>query len=822
MRKKLTFTILITGLLFLTASFFLPSQVYAIPSIPHGLEGRDNCLQCHGQGKIKPFSADHIGRDNKSCTQCHKPKEEKASEKKSSRSVLDKISGNVSVIGRYLDEERDSSKFNEYRDLQDGATGEVDLRYKEESGYFIDLKAKEIGLDDQNTSLKVGKYGKYQVEFVYDELPHRFAYDAKSLYAGAGSGDLRLNSSLRSDLAGVGGDEAERATILKNAFSDSAHEIDLELMRKTGKVNFDVMAFDPFSLRLELSREDREGTRPYFGTFGLHSTVEIPQPIDYETSEIRLIAEYAKNPLYLNASYYFSDFKNNIDTLRWDNPNRTTDSTSSDAYRAFPNGAKEGLIDLVPDNSYHQVSVSGSYNDLPLKSRFSANASWGWMEQDDNFVAYTTNTAIVPGAANDPPFDASDPANLPKKSPDAKVDTTLYNALFTSRPLDFMNFKARYRFYEYDNKTAQIEFPGWVSVDALWEELDNDVNIITEPTSYEKHTASADLGFDIFKRTRFTIGYAYNKTEREHREVHKQEEDTYRATIDTKPFSWGEVRLSYEFSQRDGFYDYTVPWERTIESGANPAQLPWLRKYDEAERDRSRIQLIATVYPTEKLSVTGSYIFGYDDFDNSDFGLLKDKHNIFSIDADYAPHERLSLYAFYTYEKYENDMKSRQWNQNGTSDPFTDETTTTSDSNWYNDNEDETNTFGGGFLLALLPKILDLDVSYSYADTDGVAKFSSVVGSKDTNAFTPVDYTEVDDTNLQTLHAKLKYNIKKTGLSATLGYMWERFDIEDYNKKGFTNVPTESDGDFNDAILMGTLPENYDVNLIYANLQYKF
>ncbi|HUU49930.1 MAG TPA: MtrB/PioB family decaheme-associated outer membrane protein [Nitrospinota bacterium] len=819
MRKKLTFTILITGLLVLTASFFLPSQVYAIPSIPHGLEGRDNCLQCHGQGKIKPFPADHKGRDNKSCVQCHKPKDEKASEKKSS--VMEKISGMAGITVRGVDNERESAKFNEYRDLQDGVTGSVDLRYKEENGYFIDLKAKEIGLDDQNTSLKVGKYGKYKVEFVYDELPHRFAYDAKSLYAGEGSGDLRLNSSLRSDLA-AGISEAERATILKNAFEDSAHEIDLELMRKTGKVNIDIAAFDPFSMRLELSREERDGTRPYFGAFGFHNTIEIPQPIDYDTSEIRFIAEYAKDALYLNASYYFSDFKNNIDTLRWDNHSETTDSTGNTAYINFSAGPAAGLIDLAPDNTYHQASFSGSYNDLPLKSRISVAASWGWMEQDDNLVAYATNTAITATSTPAAPFNASDPANLPKGSPDAKVDTTLYNVLFTSKPLKFMDVKARYRFYEYENKTAQIEFPGWVRTDALWEELGGGVDVITEPTSYKKHTASFDLGFDIFKRTRFNIGYAYNKTEREHREVHKQEEDTYRASIDSKPFSWGEFRVSYEFSKRDGSYDYTVPWERTIEAGDNPAQLPWLRKYDEAERDRNRIQLLATVYPTEKLSATGSYIFGYDDFDNSEFGLLKDKHNIFSIDANYAPHERLSLYAFYTYEKYENDMKSRQWTAGSTGDPFTTEPSTVSDSNWYNDNEDETNTFGGGFLLALLPKRLDLDVSYSYADTDGVAKFSSPVGTVDANDFTPVDYTEVDDTNLQTLHAKLKYKFKKKGLSATLGYMWERFDIEDYNKQGFTNVPTDSSGNFSDALLMGTLPENYEVNLVYANLQYKF
>jgi hypothetical protein len=42
-----------------------------IPDVPHPTEGREDCLACHGPGQVKPFPADHEGRNNESCLECH-------------------------------------------------------------------------------------------------------------------------------------------------------------------------------------------------------------------------------------------------------------------------------------------------------------------------------------------------------------------------------------------------------------------------------------------------------------------------------------------------------------------------------------------------------------------------------------------------------------------------------------------------------------------------------------------------------------------------------------------------------------------------------
>lgn len=743
------------------------------------------------------------------------------------------VSGKASVAVSTLEDERESAKFQEYREVPDGISGSTELRYKK-NDYFLEVTADKISQDDQYLNLRTGFYGKYRIEISYDRIPHRFAFDAKTLYSGVGTGRLILSDRIQSDLQNTASSTA-LARKLDDYFAGS-FTTDLELLRKKGTANIDLMALDPFNLRVEFSREKREGARPFFGSFGFGNAIEIAEPIDYNTTDIKVIAEYTKRPLYLNLTFYSSEFDNNTGTLTFDNPFRVSDSTTATAYTAtFAAGPSKGLIDLYPDNSYQSISFTGSLMDLPLKSRLSATAALGWLRQDDNFVPYTINTAIkkgaVSGIAGVPvPINAFDVSSLPKASPDAKVDTTLVNLLLTSKPISILRVKGKYRFYEYDNNTDIISFPGHVRFDAVWEPEHED-NV---PTSYKKHTAGIDLGFDLFKATTLTLGYTFENTERKNREVEDQDENIYRVALDTKPLSWLDLRLAYERSERRGDYNYLIPFVAThitspeeageVAAGTEPvAQIPFLRKYDEAERDRDRVQLIASVYPIEPLTLTGQIIYGRDDFKDSAFGLLDDKHEIYSIDADYSISDRWNIFAFYSYEKYKNSQKARQWTPGSLGDPFLKEKGLNSNSNWNADNEDIVNTVGGGLNIAFMPKKLDFKLTYSYSETDGKVKLLSPLGTSatDSNPFVPAEFSDVDDVKLQTLDAKVKYRIMK-GLSIALGYMWERFDISDFENRGFTYIPTTATGDYNGALLMGTLPKDYNVNILYAKLSYNF
>ncbi|UCC63541.1 MAG: hypothetical protein JSV36_00315, partial [Anaerolineae bacterium] len=65
------------GILLLLAlgTLLIVSIATAQPPVPHPLEGRDDCLACHqtGIGDAPRVAADHTGRSNETCGQCHQP-----------------------------------------------------------------------------------------------------------------------------------------------------------------------------------------------------------------------------------------------------------------------------------------------------------------------------------------------------------------------------------------------------------------------------------------------------------------------------------------------------------------------------------------------------------------------------------------------------------------------------------------------------------------------------------------------------------------------------------------------------------------------------
>jgi hypothetical protein len=421
------------------------------------------------------------------------------------------------------------------------------------------------------------------------------------------------------------------------------------------------------------------------------------------------------------------------------------------------------------------------------------------MRQDDDLPAFTTNTALSS------PVDYTDRSSLPQSEADAKVNTSLYKITLNASPLDFMRVKGKFRHYDYDNDTDKVKFPdGYVSTDAFPITPQLGVPISTMPTSYRKTKADLNLGFDVWTKTRLNLDYTYNLIKRDNREVDKQSDNIFGGSIDTNPFHWGDLRASYHRTDTDiDDYDFDV----YLEGGQDLQQLPGLRKYTQADVVRDRFQFLTNVYPAEPLAFSGSFTYGQDDFHDSAFGLTDADYYSISIDGDYTLTDRLSLNAFYVYEKYKNRQKAQ-----GEFDEDGDGISTVT--NWKAEGEDRVDTFGSGITYAVILDQLDFDLSYSYSKVDGKIDFSIPNGSV-------TDFDAVDDSTLQTLDAKLKYNIWG-GYFVTLGYVWQKFDYDDYNKKGFTFVPTDAAGNYNGAVLADSLWEDYSAHIIYSKFTYKF
>ena len=93
----------------------------------------------------------------------------------------------------YLDDW--SPKFGDYRGFDDdglfiGAGG--DVAYRGEAGYYLDLAARDLGLDSRQLDVRGGKQGGYELQLSYSEIQRYMGYGTVTPYSGVGSDRLTL------------------------------------------------------------------------------------------------------------------------------------------------------------------------------------------------------------------------------------------------------------------------------------------------------------------------------------------------------------------------------------------------------------------------------------------------------------------------------------------------------------------------------------------------------------------------------------------------------------------------------------------------------
>jgi len=126
-----------------------------------------------------------------------------------------------------------------------------------------------------------------------------------------------------------------------------------------------------------------------------------------------------------------------------------------------------------------------------------------------------------------------------------------------------------------------------------------------------------------------------------------------------------------------------------------------LRKFDEGERDRHRVDLLLQWTPTEMFStsLTGSWI--NDDYIESRLGLQRVDTWSAGMDFNWTPLERLSFYGGYTHEVIDQKQRSR-------SRPVVAGTTLDfPDFYWISVHTDTVDTAFLGATVALVPRVLD-------------------------------------------------------------------------------------------------------------------
>ena len=713
------------------------------------------------------------------------------------------------------DVDTESSRFEEYRDLDSGFRPSLHL-VGEGGDRGLDFRAEAIGRDDARYTLSYGVSGRYGLLFDFNKIPRRFGNEGHMLWTRTGPGRLEIADPVQAAIEGAVAQQfaANRTGVsfnfldnLLSPYLATASEVDLGLIRDRALVRLDLGRMARLGWTLEYSHENRKGDRPFGGSFGFNNVTEIPEPIDYKTDAAELAGEWSTDRAGLRFGYRYSTFKNDVSTLIWDNPFRINSATDPNAYQSPSSssigGSSLGFADLAPDNEASLLFLAG-------RARFggdwfaNGSVSYNVMTQDDPLLPYTLNSSIVgidheTGAT----FDPTNAANLPVRNADNKVDVFNVNAQAGTRFGKRLGLTFRYRLYDYDNQSNRVELPGYVRFHGVWEEIPR----ITVPYAYTVQDLGTELGWDFARDSRLAVSYTLQTWDRELREVDSSDEDILKLSFDSHPLGWLALRASYELGDRsiDG-YDPEAQEHSFLEpEGVN--NLPALRKYDQAAREYGQLNVQAQLFPAPAWNLFFGVTGRDEDYDESAFGLIADEILQYNFEVGYTPGENINVYLFGHLADRDVLQHARQSGATPSTNPLDD---------WTADFDEKTDTWGLGFTTRFAER-WTTDVSGRWSKSDGFADFTAFPGGGPL-AGRPqqqaLDFKNYEDIELLALIGRLDYRINGQA-SAGVFYRYEDYTIDSFILQGLSNY-------LPGALLLNPEQGDYQANLFGLELKLAF
>jgi hypothetical protein len=326
-----------------------------------------------------------------------------------------------------------------------------------------------------------------------------------------------------------------------------------------------------------------------------------------------------------------------------------------------------------------------------------------------------------------------------------------------------------------------------------------------------------------------TVGPAWEHWKRSDiREVPESDEFFAKAALDLTPTEWLLIRAKYMPSfKRINRYNTNALAQG--EEAAEPGELGQsylLRKYDEADRNRQRADLLAQITPFETLTITPTVGYKYDDYISSGLthqgasaspaegnvmlGLQQVTSWSAGMDINWMPFEQISFAAGYMREYNFQKMRSRN-RLTSVDSP---------DLDWISDLTDTVDTYHASVTARLIPGKLDLKLAgnYSYAlgrvetwnpNATGSAVFAA---NPNARAFPLPAYED----SLLRLDASLRYHFAKVW-TASLNYAFEQFRKTNWQTDTLNPfIPGVS------SIWLGNDLKNYEAHIVGVTLGYRF
>jgi hypothetical protein len=720
-----------------------------------------------------------------------------------------------------------SSKFTEYREVPKGVSIPYATLFAWNGDKGFTIWADNIRQADQRFT-GVASLGWLGVAFDYNQTPHNMGNNARSIYNEVGTGYWGLSAAMRSAL----GTKADTTlptslrtydfynTLLAPTFA-AAETIDISSMRERGSVTFDIGKQLPFDLKLTYMRERKSGYRGQSSVdivSAVGSIIDIPEPLSDLTQDFGFRAGYTFKAGNVHAALNRNTYDNQAETLRVDNPFQPVDVAYNNVTASPLGGPGTVRVINAPDNE----ATTGSFGFLlkfKKQTRLGGDFAMAKWTQNASFYPYTINSTIKTTAG----LDASSTNALQVPSLNGKIDTNTVNVWFTSRPVQNLGIRARYRSYDLSNKTPRFLITGDAasSPDRSW-------SSVTATTDAPYGHATANLYDNTSKRFDLSANYDIKALTLEGSFFTNSLTRTSREAETGKDKGYGLAAV-YHLTDVLGVRAFYTSAKRSAEG-----ETVYGFQEDESERDMTKTGVDIEISPSDKFDVTLAYFrrnVDYPDRPNrvqltngvptvgaspipgTASGLLSSKYDTFSVDLGFRPTARFELDAFYSYEK---DAKTNQWAT----------LTGAALNNLLNyAGSDKGNTFGLNGVFQLVPDKWTLTMLASHQKIDGLMDITA----REAGAFyTPgrttsipagtggaADITDWDDTTLTTVGLQLDHHVAKSW-TVGVGYAYEKYDFSDAYTSGTSMLPASI------YIMMKPDFGGYKVNVCYAKLSYRF
>ena len=373
---------------------------------------------------------------------------------------------------------RDTSKFNEYRDMSNGVMPNFELKGRCADNY-MNAYGENLGRDDQYLDLNGGQYGMFKYRLYDNELRHRFGSENGAITPFSGSGSSNLTAPFTA-AAGI----LNRNPATWNTFDNSYKRQDLGGM-------FEFSNNSPYYVRLDGNQIKRNGIKVFSGANGTspgNGFTDLPSPVDYTDNNLAAEVGYSTKRGHIALNVSHNRFSNGNSVLNWTN--------------GFFGGTDTTV--LSPESNLTKVAMKGNLRQLPYNSILAGRFTYSSTENNVPVLgSILSNTGGLSGNAN---------PNRSLFSGDVIHETA--SVSLNSQPLDKLDTKAYFNYNRKDNRSSQITFNPAAAPAA-------NLNLQcplpaggtglcqTEVYNYKKNNFGFEGGYRINSDNKVTLGFDY-------------------------------------------------------------------------------------------------------------------------------------------------------------------------------------------------------------------------------------------------------------------------------------------------------------------------